>query len=446
LLLHASDHNQPVLNNIYYVPIVLSAAFLGESSCIIIALMAIMGSCFATNDWHWPHGAEVWWVLVVRGAFFLSLGYLVATLVDRVRAHTKSWLSLMSISRAINSSLDLEQTLLAITRESVELTSADACAIRLLSDNGEELTYAKSWGLSDSYLTKGPMRLDDNPLISHVIKDCVVAIRDVRREEDMPYHEDTLREGIVSILSVPLHCGSNPLGMMNLYRKRYKGFTARDQRVASAFAEAAAMAIFNANLYASLQKNYLETVRALTQAIEAKDPITHGHSERVAALSVAMARAIHMSKEEVQAIEFGAVLHDIGKISLDESILSTPYKYLSVDNRVMFEMHPMIGKSILDPIEFLHSSIPIVLYHHELWNGEGYPEGLRGEDTPLLARIVAVANEYDHACNSSLVHASPETGLAVIRQGAGTRYDVRLVEVLESVLAQQDAMSPMTEQ
>jgi putative nucleotidyltransferase with HDIG domain len=241
---------------------------------------------------------------------------------------------------------------------------------------------------------------------------------------------------------VPLHCGRDPLGIMNLYRKRFTGFTARDYRIATAFAEQAAMAIFNARLYDSIRKNYLDTVRALTQAIEAKDPLTFGHSERVAEIAVAMAHVIDLSEEEVQAIEFGALLHDIGKISLDESILSTPPEYLSVDDRMMLEMHPMIGKTILEPIEFLHPSIPIVLYHHEHWNGDGYPEGLLGEQTPLLARIVTVANEYDHACHRSLAKDSPEEGMIFMREGAGKRYDARLVDVLEAALRSLDPGAP----
>ena len=442
LLLHLDQPQQDSLHNLYYVPILLAAAFLGETGCVIIAMLAIIGSGYAEYG-HMPHGWHAWWVLIVRGAFFLTLGYLVANLTDRMRAHTRSWQSLLGISRAINSSLDLDLTLQTITRESVELTSADACAIRLISDDGEELIYAKSFGLSDSYMAKGPLRIHENPLALRVIKQCEVVIRDVRRAKELLYREETLREGIVSVLSVPLHCGSEPLGLMNLYRKRFIGFTQRDLRIASAFAEQAAMAIFNAHLYASIQQNYLETVRALTQAIEAKDPVTLGHSERVAVLAVSMARVIKLTPEEIQALEFGALLHDIGKISFDDVMLSTPSEYLSADDRLMLEMHPMIGKSILNPIEFLHPSIPIVLYHHEQWNGAGYPEGLVGEQTPLLARIVAVANGYDHASHRSLLKESPDAGLACVRDGAGTRFDAQLVEVLETVLQppEQDALS-----
>jgi HD-GYP domain-containing protein (c-di-GMP phosphodiesterase class II) len=443
MVLRFSQQQNPILlsslHNIYYVPILVAAVFFGDAMCVTIALCAAVGSCIADYGCQWPTSAA-WWSVGIRGAFFLTLGYLSSHISSRIQSNSRGWQSLLEISRAINSSLDLDEVLQVITKQSVELTSADACAIRLLSDDGEELLYAKSWGLSDRYMTKGPLRISESAFVRRALETGEIVTRDVRKTDDLQYREETLAEGIVIIMSVPLRTGDRVIGLLNLYRKRFAGFAPRDRRVARAFAEQAAIAIQNARLYASIRKNYLDTVRALSRAIEANDPMTLGHSERVAAHAVSMARALGLSAQDVQTIEFGSLLHDLGKISLDEQTLIKTGA-LSVDERVMLEMHPMIGKSILEPVEFLRPAIPILMYHHERWDGQGYPERLAGEQIPLLARIVAVANGLDHQMN----HVSPfpmtmAAALEVMRQEAGSKYDPALVTVLASAIEQHAAV------
>lgn len=422
------------LYNLYLVPILIAAMVLDETGVVVIALLAIVSSSIARYGFHWPTDSMALGALGVRGAFFVTLGYIASSISSRMRANTRSWQSLLDISRSINSSLDPEETLQTITRESVELTSADACAIRLLSDDGNELVFAKSWGLSERYITKGPLRIHENPLAQRVMQGGETIMRNVRKVPDVQYNNEMMEEGIVSILTVPLRIGEQVTGLLNLYRKRAIRFSSRDLRVAHAFAEQASIAIQNARLYDSIRRNYLNTVRALTRAIEAKDSFTLGHSERVAEYAVSMGRELELSATEMQTLEFGALLHDLGKISLDEKVLAKTSQ-LSVDERVMMEMHPMIGKSILEPVEFLRPAIPIVLHHHERWDGTGYPEGLIGEETPLLARIVGVASGFDHI----LYHSSPfpvpeECAIEDMRREAGSCYDPHLVAVLTEVI------------
>lgn len=427
------------LHNLYYVPILLAAMVFGETGCVVIALLATVASGMADAGLHLPAGMTAWWSIAVRGAFFLSLGYLAARIAERSRAHTRSWQSLLEISQAINGSLDLEETLHTITQKSVELTSADASAIRLLSDDGQEMVYADSCGLSEKYKTKGPMLVADNAFLQRLLHEGKIYTHDVRKSIELQYRDEILEEGIVSILSIPLKIGDKVTGLLNLYRKRSLTFPGRDRRIAYAFAEQVALAIQNARLYASIQRNYLETVRAFTRAIEAKDAATHGHSEHVAQYAVKLGAALGLSAAELQTLEFGALLHDLGKISLDDRTLFKKGT-LTVDEQVMLEMHPMIGKSILEPVEFLRPAMPIVLYHHEHWDGTGYPTGIAGEEIPLLARIVAVANGLDHL----MYHASPfplqeAIALEELNAQAGTRYDPALVASLASVLAAQSS-------
>ena len=131
---------------------------------------------------------------------------------------------------------------------------------------------------------------------------------------------------------------------------------------------------------------------------------------------------LNLPNADVQTIEFGALLHDLGKLSIDPKIRAKS-ENLSIDEQVWMEMHTMVGKSILDSVAFLQPAIPIVLSHHERWDGMGYPEGLSGEQIPLLARIVTLANGLDHAMNTdSLKPLSLEAALETLSAEAGRCY------------------------
>ena len=425
------------LYNLYLVPILLAGATLNRRDCILIGLLGTVASSVTAHGWHLPPTDLAWAVLGVRGAFYLSLGYLAAIIAARMNASTRNWQSLVDITRAINTSLDFQETLKTITQKAVELSSADACAIRLLNQAGTALDYAESFGLSDHYLGKGKMIIAEHPLARQILSGEEVLIKDVRKARDLVYRTETMAEGITAIMGIPLRTGDNVIGQLNLYQKRSsRRFNRRDYRIANAFAEQAAIAIHNARLYASVRKNYLDTVRALTRAVEARDSLTHGHSERVAALAARMGMALHLSPQDMETLEFGALLHDVGKISLDDNILTKKTSRYSLDEKMLLEMHPMVGRSILDAVDFLKPVIPIVLYHHEHWDGSGYPEGLLEEEIPLLARVIGVANSFDAIMYRTLPFPlTTEDTLDELRKLSGTAFDPALISLLEHIYA-----------
>ena len=171
------------------------------------------------------------------------------------------------------------------------------------------------------------------------------------------------------------------------------------------------------------------SVRALTSAIDAKDPYTHGHSERVARIAVCIAAELGLDKEQQDTIYLGGLLHDIGKIGVDDTILKKPGP-LTPDEHEEIKKHPQLGYEILCGVEQLQKILPIVLHHHEAWDGSGYPHGLTGEAIPLFARIAAVADAYD-AMSSDRPY---RRGLAddeldqVIRAGSGRQWDAQVVK------------------
>lgn len=177
------------------------------------------------------------------------------------------------------------------------------------------------------------------------------------------------------------------------------------------------------------QGHLIEVVTSLASAIDAKDEYTKGHSTSVSRYAEALARALNLPEKEVERIKLGALLHDIGKIGIPESVLRKPSKLTDEEWEIM-KQHPTIGaEKVLLPNESLHDLIPIVKYHHEHWDGSGYPEKLKGEDIPLAARIVSVADAY-HALISDRPYRkgmSNEKACEILRVGAGIQWDKDLV-------------------
>lgn len=173
----------------------------------------------------------------------------------------------------------------------------------------------------------------------------------------------------------------------------------------------------------------LEVVTSLAGAIDAKDTYTKGHSTSVSRYAVALARALNLPEKEVSRIELGGLLHDVGKIGIPENILKKTAGLNDEEWKIM-KQHPTIGaEKVLQPNPMLHDLIPIVKYHHEQWNGKGYPEGLQGEEIPLAARIVAVADTY-HALISDRPYRkgmSVEKACEILKMGAGIQWDADLI-------------------
>jgi putative two-component system response regulator len=174
----------------------------------------------------------------------------------------------------------------------------------------------------------------------------------------------------------------------------------------------------------------------LANAIEVRDSSMEGHTERLAALALEMGRRMQLSEQELEALELGAVLHDVGKIGISDSILMKPGP-LTAEERAEVERHPEIGDRMLAPLALLDSVRPIVKHHHERWDGGGYPDGLAGEEIPLLARIVSVADSIE-AMSSLRPYRAPLTEHDVVReleQGRGRQWDPGLVDVALELIA-----------
>lgn len=195
------------------------------------------------------------------------------------------------------------------------------------------------------------------------------------------------------------------------------------------------MAILNAQLFEEKEEVYQGIVRAFTAAIEAKDPFTSGHSLRVANLAKDIGKKLGLSEAELKEIEVAALLHDVGKLGIDERIFMKPSSLTEEEKRIA-QSHPVIGTDFLQSAKFPPQIVAIVRHHHEHHNGKGYPDGIKGEKIPLGARIISVANSFDTMTSERAfrgAHTSEEA-LEEIQLDAGTQYDPEVVKAFASIM------------
>jgi putative nucleotidyltransferase with HDIG domain len=200
----------------------------------------------------------------------------------------------------------------------------------------------------------------------------------------------------------------------------------------------------NRRLIAELEAGWLATIRSLASAIDAKDPSTRGHSQRVSDLALAVGRELSLAPHELEALSWGGLLHDVGKIGVPEAILGKR-DALTAEERAVVREHPAIGAEIVRDVEFLRAAAPAVRSHHEWFDGRGYPDGLAGEAIPLVARVVGAADTFD-ACTSERPYQPAMTldeALGVLARLRGTQLDPRvhdaLVRVVRAAPPRQDA-------
>lgn len=192
-------------------------------------------------------------------------------------------------------------------------------------------------------------------------------------------------------------------------------------------------------VYVELSAAYSETVRSLMAAIEAKDPYTRGHSERVAEYARRLAESAGVSHAEADLTERAALLHDVGKIGIALDTL-TSHDRLSTDELRAIKMHPLLGGEIVAEIEFLSDAVPVIRHHHERFDGAGYPDGIVGEDIPMLSRILSVADSYDAMTSDRAYRPamSAADARAEMLRVSGTQLDGRLVERFVAMLDAED--------
>lgn len=237
--------------------------------------------------------------------------------------------------------------------------------------------------------------------------------------------------GIVSAAAAPVELDENLFGALVICYPEERDFTPEDLTRLERLARQTEMAIRNVRQRESLARFAFETALALTEAIESRDPYTGGHCRRLAEHAAVIAKQLALPPREVEVVRLGAALHDMGKIVVPDSVLKKPDK-LTPEEYAIVKQHCYSGGQICKRVGFLMNAYPIVYHHHERWDGQGYPDGLKGEQIPLGARIVAVIDAFDAMTTDRPYRRALERAeaIAILRDGSGHQWDPRVVNVL----------------
>ncbi len=334
-------------------------------------------------------------------------------------------LSLYKVSEAIAASLSLEEVLATVGDTALHEIQGDLVSTWL--DDGEggfferqRLVHSKAAGKGDFGAFDKQTFVDyfvaENGLLEHGAK-------------GLRFFASKPEATLMSLISIPLRMKTRLLGWIAVASfTKNKRFDEGQRKLLSIVGSRAAAAIENARLYEDLRATFQQTIHGLAKAIDKMDRYTAGHSDRVATYAMYLALRLGLPPDVVEIGRQSALMHDIGKIGCVMN-LNKPGK-LTQDEYEIFKKHPGYGRDILDPIKFLHPLIPGVHLHHERWDGRGYPLGLKGNDVPLIARIIAVADTYDamtsdRAYRRALPH---EVAVTEIERCSSSQFDPEVAD------------------
>jgi len=355
---------------------------------------------------------------------------------DNLHATQRKLNALVEVGQAINSTQGLEAVLDEVMDSVIALTRAERSFVMLRDEVGE-FSIEAARGMDQVNLNG-----DDFSVSKTIVKRVAEtgepvlttnAQEDPRFESQASIVEHNLR----SIVCVPLELKKEIIGVIFVDSRLQVGlFRSADLEILLAFADQAAVAIDNARLYDKLKKAnrelreaYDKTLEGWALALELRDRETEGHTQRVTDLTLFLANKFGINGNEVEHIKRGALLHDIGKMAIPDSVLLKPGE-LTLAERKFMELHPEFAKDMLENIDFLLPAMDIPYCHHEKWDGSGYPRNLKGEEIPFSARIFAVVDVWD-ALTSERPYRSPvapEEVRRIIREKSGSHFDPKVVD------------------
>lgn len=438
------------------IPILVGAFYFGQAGGLLVAFAAslISGSLIILNS------AEVNTIFVQRVMFqiisFNSVALLTSFLSDQEKLHRQQVsqqleriTALRAIDKAINSNADLSATLYILLESLSRLLDVEAAAILLRNPKTDQLEPKASLGFFGAYPSQPGGLLEDGAL-------------QAAREMQTIHHPDLAArnpevshlirgQGVIAYYAVPLMAHDELKGVLEVFDRAshpdedWKNYL-------ETLAGQAAIAIDHSKLLENLKEAnqemshaYEATLRGWSRALDLRDRETEGHTQRVVAVSVKLAERMGIQGEQLTNFQRGAILHDIGKMGVPDEILLKPGPLEEQEWTVMHK-HPIYAQMLLAPIQYLEKALLIPYFHHERWDGSGYPLGLRGVDIPLEARVFAVVDVWD-ALRSDRPYRqaiSDEETLTYLREQAGRQFDPAVVDAFLVMLDEMQGAPTLT--
>lgn len=349
---------------------------------------------------------------------------------------------LYRISQTFSSSLELDEVLNLVLDEVIQAFHAER-GFLMLRDNDGALAFKVARGMDNTTI--------DDPSF-HISRSI---IKRVERERDAILTSDAMEDArfstqksvvtlrLRSILCVPIMHKGDMIGLIYVDNRLQSGmFTKEDLNLLTAISFSAAIAIENARLFENLQQSkkilevaYDSTLEGWARALELRDQDTEGHTRRVTEMTVELAKLFRLNGYQLINIKRGALLHDIGKMAIPDHILRKPGP-LTKEEQEKMRMHPAYARDMLSKINFLQQVLDIPYYHHEHWDGTGYPNGIKGSEIPLAARIFAVVDVWDALISDRPYRPawSLQQAKTYIQDNSGTQFDPQVVTIFLQLL------------
>ena len=337
------------------------------------------------------------------------------------------------VSKKIHSGRDVTDILKCIVENITDIMAAKGCIYWILNHQKKIITTKISHGFDYRSLSETDYQ---TVLTIFDMKEPHVFIEDARNDTRIPDLERLGKRRVGSVTGLFFDITKPYSGILAVYFSQYRPLDSNEFELVSALGEQGALALQKAIGYdEKMMEVYRQIVEGFTLAIEAKDQITHGHSQRVATLSELTARKMELDEHEVKNIYHAGILHDIGKIGMEDTVLER-LGNLSPDELSAVHQHPVLGAKILSPLSFFSEIEPLVRHHHELYDGTGYPDGKKGDDIPLGARIITVCDAFE-----TMISGSPQLpknnlsfAIQALQEGVGIRFDPKIVQAFFAVI------------
>jgi len=360
--------------------------------------------------------------------------------------------TLAEIGESLTSALDSNAILEKVLDSIIRLAKAERCFLMLLTPDGKaRVQIGRNW----KHETLSPEEQAISKTIVNQVIEKKKAVLTTNAETDPRFDatESVMNFKLRSVMCVPMIFQQSLLGVIYAdHRLRSEQFSIAKIELLSKFANQVAIALRNANLYENLQQTHMKlkiahneleeaydtTLEGWATALELRDQATEEHTKRVLSLVVQLAEKMEIPDEDIVQIRRGAILHDIGKMGIPDQVLGKP-EALTDDEVEIMRQHPLLAVKMLSRIKFLSGALEIPMFHHERWDGDGYPHRLKGEDIPLSARLFAVIDVWDAMTSERPYRKALPLNKAKehIQDGAGNHFDPKVVEVFLEMIEEE---------